>query len=86
MAWIILQPICSTIKTELLSNMSELKAEISLPKRLAEDLQAQVKAGWFPDINSLVVEAVRRYLESHHSDLNEQFIRRDVEWGLYGDD
>jgi Arc/MetJ-type ribon-helix-helix transcriptional regulator len=41
--------------------MSELKAEISLPKRLAEDMQAQVKAGWFPDLNSLVVEAVRRY-------------------------
>ena len=66
--------------------MSELKAEISLPKRLAEDVPAQVNAGWFPDINSLVVEAVRRYLDTHHGDLKEQFIRQDVAWGLYGDD
>ncbi len=60
--------------------MSELKAEISLPKRLAEDVQDQVKAGWFPDLNSLVVEAVRRYLETHHGELKEQFIRQDAAW------
>jgi Arc/MetJ-type ribon-helix-helix transcriptional regulator len=66
--------------------MSELKTEISLPKRLAEDIQDQIQAGWFTDLNSLVVEAVRRYLESHHGDLKEQFIRQDVAWGLYGDD
>jgi hypothetical protein len=23
---------------------------------------------------------------TRHGDMNEQFIRRDVEWGLYGDD
>ena len=23
---------------------------------------------------------------TRHGDINEQFIRRDVEWGLYGDD
>jgi Arc/MetJ-type ribon-helix-helix transcriptional regulator len=66
--------------------MSELKTEISLPKRLAEDIQDQIQAGWFTDLNSLVVEAVRRYLESHRGDLKEQFIRQDVAWGLYGDD
>jgi len=38
--------------------MSEFKAEICLPKRLAEDVPDQVNAGWFPDLNSLVVEAV----------------------------
>jgi Arc/MetJ-type ribon-helix-helix transcriptional regulator len=66
--------------------MSEQKTEIFLPKRLAEDIQDQIQAGWFTDLNSLVVEAVRRYLESHHGDLKEQFIRQDVAWGLYGDD
>jgi hypothetical protein len=34
-------------------------------------MQAQVKAGWFPDLNSLVGEAVRRYLETHDGDLKE---------------
>ena len=66
--------------------MVEFKAEICLPKRLAEDVQDQVKAGWFPDLNSLVVEAVRRYLETHHVELTEQFIRQDAAWGLYSDD
>ena len=66
--------------------MSEFKAEICLPKRLAEDVQDLVKAGWFPDLNSLVVEAVRRYLETHHGELKEQFIRQDATWGLYSDD
>ena len=63
--------------------MYEFKAEICLPKRLAEDVQDQVKTGWFPDLNSLVVEAVRRYLETHHGELKEQFIRQDAAWGLY---
>jgi len=66
--------------------MSELMVEISLPKRLAEEVQAEVKAGWYPDLNSLVVEAVRRYLETHHGELKEQFIHQDVAWGLQGDD
>jgi len=61
--------------------MSEFKAEICLPKRLAEDVQDQVNAGWFPDLNSLVVEAVRRYLETHRGELKEQFIRQDVNLG-----
>ena len=42
--------------------MSEFKAEICLPKRLAEDVQDQVKAGWFPDLNCLAVEAERHVL------------------------
>jgi hypothetical protein len=63
-------PISSTIKSNLYIFVSELEAEISLPKRLAEDVQSQVKASWFPDLNSLVVIVVRRYLESHHGDLN----------------
>jgi Arc/MetJ-type ribon-helix-helix transcriptional regulator len=66
--------------------MSELMVEISLPKRLADEVQAEVKAGWYPDLNSLVVEAVRRYLETHHGELKEQSVRQDVMWGLYGDD
>lgn len=49
-------------------------------------MQDQVNAGWFPDFNSLAVEVVRRYLETHHGELKEQFIRQDVQWGLHGDD
>ena len=66
--------------------MSELKAEISIPKSLAEGVQSQVKAGRFPDLNSLLAEAVRRYIETRPGELKEQFIRQDVQWGLQGDE
>jgi Arc/MetJ-type ribon-helix-helix transcriptional regulator len=61
-------------------------ATIQLPPRLAEQVKQYVQAGWFPDLNTLVVEALRRYLETHRSELTERFIREDVEWGLHGKD
>jgi len=65
--------------------MSEVKTTISLPSWL-QQAQEQIQAGWFPDINSLVVEALRRYLETHRDELMEHFIREDVEWGLHGNE
>jgi|GEM_PF-311713 len=67
-------------------DMSEVKATVSLPVALAQQVQEQIQAGWFPDLDCLVVEALRRYLESHRDELMEHFIRRDLEWGLQGDD
>jgi Arc/MetJ-type ribon-helix-helix transcriptional regulator len=64
--------------------MSE--ATINLPPRLAELVRSYVQAGWFPDLNTLVIEALRRYLETHQIELTEHFIREDVEWGLHGND
>jgi len=66
--------------------MSEVKTTISLPSGLAKQAQEQIQAGWFPDINSLVVEALRRYLETHRDGLRDRFIREDVEWGLHKDE
>ena len=66
--------------------MSEVKTTISLPSGLAKQAQEQIQAGWFPDINSLVIEALRRYLETHQDELKERFVREEVEWGLHGDE
>jgi PIN domain nuclease of toxin-antitoxin system len=44
--------------------------------------KAFVEEGWATDVNELLAEALRRYLESHSSQLSETFIREDVEWGL----
>lgn len=66
--------------------MSEVKATVSLPVALAQQVLEQIQAGWFPDLDSVVVEALRRYLESHRDELMEQFIRKDLEWGLKGND
>ena len=60
--------------------------EVTIPERLASRAQELVSEGWFTDINALVAEALRRYLEAHQTELMERFIREDVEWGLYGED
>lgn len=62
------------------------KATITLPPKLAEQAESFVQAGWVPDLNTLVVEALRRYLESHREELSERFVWQDVEWGLRGND
>jgi Arc/MetJ-type ribon-helix-helix transcriptional regulator len=64
--------------------MSTLTIEIS--PRLEENILQFVSSGWFKNIDGLIEEALRRYLESHTVDLMEQFIQEDIEWGLYGDD
>lgn len=57
-----------------------------LPDQLARQGQALVNSGWMPDMNTLLTEALRRYLESHQVSLAETFVREDVEWGLRGND
>lgn len=59
---------------------------ITLPPKLAEQVKSFVQAGWFPDLNTLIVEALRRYLETHRAELTERYIWQDVEWGLRGND
>jgi Arc/MetJ-type ribon-helix-helix transcriptional regulator len=59
---------------------------IHLPPRLAEQLETYIQSGWFSDLDTLVVEALRRYLETHPLERQEHFLRQDVEWGLRGHD
>jgi hypothetical protein len=63
---------------------SAIQAE--LPPELLARARAFVEEGWATDVNELLAEALRRYLESHSSQLSETFIREDVEWGLNGDE
>ncbi len=57
-----------------------------IPTRLLEEMQALVEAGWFRDLDDLLLEAVRRYLDARRPELMERFLRQDVEWGLNGRD
>ncbi len=66
--------------------MDEIKATITLPPRIAEEAEGQIRQGWFSDLNSLVIEALRRYLESRPNEMNQEWIHSDVEWGLNGDE
>jgi Arc/MetJ-type ribon-helix-helix transcriptional regulator len=59
---------------------------IECPDQLHEQLQGLVRDGWWKDANTAVVEALRRFLETHRPAITEDQIRRDVEWGLHGRD
>jgi Arc/MetJ-type ribon-helix-helix transcriptional regulator len=58
--------------------------QIEIPDWLLAEAQTLVSAGWFRDLNELMLDALRRFLEFHRADMMEAFIRQDVEWGLSG--
>lgn len=60
----------------------EITLETQIPAKLVAEMEALVEAGWFRDRDTLLTEALRRYLESHRPQLLERFARDDVAWGL----
>ena len=60
--------------------------QTEVPVSLVNQAQKLVDAGWFRDLDEIVLDALRRFLESHQEELMEDFIRQDVEWGLKGDE
>ena len=66
--------------------MSTTPMTVHLPPRLVEQMETYIEAGLFSDLDTLIVEALRRYLETHQLELQEHFLRQDVEWGLRGRD
>jgi hypothetical protein len=66
------------------SIMTVIQAKV--PDQLALQAQRMIERGWALDIDTIVTESLRRYLESHEETLTEQFVREDVEWGLRGND
>ena len=57
---------------------------IAFPDALAERLEQFVREGWVADPEQAIVEALRRFLDSHRPELMETQILDDVEWGLHG--
>jgi Arc/MetJ-type ribon-helix-helix transcriptional regulator len=60
--------------------------QMELPARLHQQMRLLVKEGWYRDETDILLEALRRFLEVHHPEIMEQYIREDVEWGLHGRD
>jgi len=58
--------------------------QANLPENLLLKARQLVLAGWVSNLDDLLADALRRYLESHSEELAEKFIREDVQWGLYG--
>ena len=57
-----------------------------IPDQLRQQAQTFVRQGWASNIEEVINEALRRYLESHQGVLTENFIQENVEWGLHGAD
>ena len=60
--------------------------QTEIPTSLLLEVQNLVESGWFRSVDEVVLDALRRFLESHRTELMEEFIRQDVEWGLRGDE
>jgi hypothetical protein len=52
--------------------------------QIQQAIDRLVRQGWFRDVNSLLEEAVRRYVESHSEELTNRFAEEDIQWGLHG--
>jgi len=68
------------------TNPESTTLQTEVPVRLLAELQSLVDAGWFHSVDELILDALRRFLDSHREDLMRGLIREDVEWGLRGTD
>jgi len=55
-----------------------------LPDKIYEEVKALIDKGWFRNEDDIILEALRRFLDTHKIELMEKFMREDVEWGLHG--
>jgi hypothetical protein len=59
--------------------------QADIPDRLGQQAAILIRDGWATDLDEMLTDVVRRYLSSHGAELNEAFIREDVEWGSRGE-
>ena len=45
-----------------------------LPTRLVAQMESLIDLGWVPDMDDLIADAVRRFLETHTPDLLEHYM------------
>lgn len=57
---------------------------VECPDELHEQLQMLAREGWIKDPEQAVLEALRRFLDSHRPDLQRAQIMSDIQWGLHG--
>lgn len=62
--------------------MVTVQAEV--PEQLYKMAVGLVEDGWFRDEKEIFSEAIRRFLDSHRTELMEKFVLEDVAWGLHG--
>ena len=60
-----------------------IQAEI--PEQLCRQVEELIEQGRANNLQEIINEVLRRYLESHQDVLSRTAVQEDVEWGLYCD-
>ena len=55
-----------------------------IPEQLNKQMQILISDGWFSNMDEIISDALRRFLDSHKPEIMERSIQEDVEWGLSG--
>jgi hypothetical protein len=66
--------------------MEKAVLQAQLPPELMARAISFVQEGWASNLDELLVESLRRFIESHSSRLTESFVMSDLQWGLTGND
>lgn len=56
--------------------------QIELPDKLAQELDAMVKAGWFRNEAEVVRWVLLEFVRRHRLELLERFQQEDIAWAL----
>ena len=56
--------------------------QVELPDKMAGELDALVRAGWFHSADELVRTAILEFLRHRRFELTEAFQRADIAWAL----
>ena len=55
---------------------------VELPDKLAAEIEAYVRAGWFGSEADVIRAAITDFVRRHRLELLERFMRDDIEWAL----
>lgn len=55
---------------------------VEFPDKLAAEIEAYVRAGWFGSEAEVIRAAVSEFVRRHRIELLERFMRDDIEWAL----
>ena len=55
---------------------------VELPDKLAAEIEAYVRAGWFGSEGEVIRAAVADFVRRRRIELLERFMRDDIEWAL----
>jgi len=56
--------------------------QVELPEKLAAEIEAYVKTGWFNSEADVIRAALMDFVRRNRVDLLERFMRDDIEWAL----